>query len=344
MESRASYFLVGLFILLLTAGLLGSVLWLAKFQSDSDLARFEIVYGGTVTGVGEGSPVRFAGVNVGQVTQVRLHDEDPTKVSILIEIDSFTPVTQDTVATLELEGLTGKRYILLSGGSPTSEPLVRDDPKKPARIAARESSLEQVLSGAPETLESINLLLSRANDLLGDENRANIAGLIANLTVFSATLAESSDELTALIDNTSVTMQNLRGATDSLQVMSVTLKDNVEQLSAQAALTLASIESFAGNSDAAVAEVRGDVKTLLTDMSAAARGLQGTLREVEALVAENRVPIRDFTGSGLYEISALLIELRGLVKQFDRVTTEVERDPARFFFGNSQQGYEAPER
>ncbi len=29
-------------------------------------------------------------------------------------------------------------------------------------------------------------------------------------------------------------------------------------------------------------------------------------------------------------------------QELNRVTTEVERDPARFLFGNQQQGYETP--
>ena len=88
-------------------------------------------------------------------------------------------------------------------------------------------------------------------------------------------------------------------------------------------------------------EVRGDLRALLGNMNKATTALRSTLGQIEGLVAENREPIRDFTGSGLYEVSSLLIELRALIKQFNRVTTEVERDPARFFFGDSQQGYEA---
>jgi hypothetical protein len=37
----------------------------------------------------------------------------------------------------------------------------------------------------------------------------------------------------------------------------------------------------------------------------------------------------------------VITEARGLLVGLNRVTTEVERDPARFLFGNQQQGYEA---
>ena len=63
--------------------------------------------------------------------------------------------------------------------------------------------------------------------------------------------------------------------------------------------------------------------------------------EIQALVAENREPLQDFTSGGLYELNTLLIEARALLSGLNRVTTEVQRDPARFLFGDQQSGYEA---
>ena len=77
-------------------------------------------------------------------------------------------------------------------------------------------------------------------------------------------------------------------------------------------------------------------------MDQASGTLGVTLKEIEAMVAENREPIRDFTSTGLYDLSSLLIEARDLIRELSRTTTEVQRDPARFFFGDREQGYEAP--
>ena len=62
--------------------------------------------------------------------------------------------------------------------------------------------------------------------------------------------------------------------------------------------------------------------------------------QIEALIEENRGPLRDFTSEGLYELTNFLTEARALIGGLNRVTTQVERDPARFIFGNQQQGYE----
>jgi len=65
---------------------------------------------------------------------------------------------------------------------------------------------------------------------------------------------------------------------------------------------------------------------------------------MNAVVAENREPLRDFTSGGLYELANVLAEMRQLIVRLNRVTTQVERDPARFLFGDPQEGYEANDR
>ena len=166
---------------------------------------------------------------------------------MVIEVERMTPIKTDTIAALEHEGLTGKRYILLAGSSAGAEALVPEEGRRLARIPARSSSLEQLLEGAPETIESVNLLLAKANDLLNDTNRSNLAGILANIAVFSQSLADNSGTIATVLDDTSATMANLRDATAALQDMAVVLQGSAERLSGQAEITLASIESVAGN-------------------------------------------------------------------------------------------------
>ena len=58
------------------------------------------------------------------------------------------------------------------------------------------------------------------------------------------------------------------------------------------------------------------------------------------MISENRQPIADFSASGLYEFSQFIAEARVLVDTMNRLSTQIERDPARFFFGDTQKGFE----
>lgn len=340
METRANYLMVGFFVLLLAFGLLGFVLWLAKFQFEQEFARYDIVFDSAVTGLREGSAVRYRGVRVGEVTSVDLDPDRPTAIRVTIEVQKRTPVRADSVATLELEGLTGGRYVQLSGGSPSAPPLEPPPGRDRAEIAPGHSSFEQVLEDAPEVLENVNVLLLRAQALLSDTNLKNVEQLIGNLTALTAAIAENRGNIEQLLADAATTMENLREATGSLESMAGSLQTNVETLTRRADSTLTAFESMAGSIDREVTLTSKDARGLIASLQETAGNLDGATSELEAILAENREPIRDFTNTGLYELSNLLTDARELIVVLNRLTTEVQRDPARFIFGDQHQGYE----
>ncbi len=508
METRANYLMVGFFVLLLAFGLLGFVVWLAKFQVDQEFARYIIQYERDVSGIKQGSPVRYQGVRVGEVIDIRLHPKKIGSVLMTIEIDRNTPVRSDTLATLEFEGITGGKSLLLSGGDPDGQALQEDPELGLPVIKAGTSSIQQVLEGAPEVLANINELLLRGNDLLNGENRANIANFLANLNELSgafagkgaeieeiianasATLANLNtistsfakrgeeleqiianastvvgnlatvsdtlvarkgeidqiivnaativkdvsdlsgslaarqeeidqiisgasqtvanltdvtatvadrredidriltnaattsenfsslsgnlavrgeeiegiigdasqtmsnfteltdlltarrDEIDSVIVNTSATMDNLSDATGSIKDLAGSLKNDSALLVERLDETLLSFDSMAGTIEGSVSGVAGDAQVLIQDLRKTAGSMSGATGEIQAMVAENRESIRDFTGTGLYELTNLLAEARDLISEVNRLSTEVQRDPARFLFGDQQQGYE----
>jgi phospholipid/cholesterol/gamma-HCH transport system substrate-binding protein len=58
------------------------------------------------------------------------------------------------------------------------------------------------------------------------------------------------------------------------------------------------------------------------------------------MIEDNRQGVSDFSGTGLYEFTQLMIEARVLVESLTRVSQQLERDPARFLFGDRQKGFE----
>jgi len=343
METRANYLLVGFFVIVFALGFLAFVVWLAKVQIDTTFAHYDIIYRGSVTGLKEGSPVRFSGVRVGQATEVRLDPDDPSQVRVTIEVERLTPVRSDTAASLEFEGLTGGRYILLHGGDPQAPALTSDSDGELPAIVARASSLEKVLEGAPEVLESVNLLLVRAIDLLNDKNREQAALVLENVALLTTTVSDKRQEIEALIDDSATAMEHLRTASAAVENLVEGLSKDRQRIVDQTERTLVSVESLTASAEVAVTEISGELGTLIGTLDSAGRNFERALGQIEAMVAENREPLRDFSATGLYEFSALLTESRSLVRELATLTSEVQRDPARFFFGDRQQGYETQE-
>jgi len=324
METRASYLLVGGFVVLFALGLLFFVVWLAKFQFDTDFKRYDVFFTGSVTGLQDGSPVRYSGVRVGEVVFIGLDHHDPNRVRALIEVESITPITEDTVASLEIAGLTGGRYILLSGGSSDAQPLVAEAGQKRPVIPSRSSQIESILEGAPELLENATALLVRANQLLGPDNQHNIAEALANVARVTGALAQNEAEISQLIRDGGAAMASFKD-----------IAGRLSGLVDRADATMSTVEGT-------VSDARPDLVALLRELRVSAKSFGAMSEEIRLFVAGSREPFGAFAENGLQELTLLLTEARDLILNLNRVTTEVERDPARFLFGNQQQGYEAP--
>ena len=50
---------------------------------------------------------------------------------------------------------------------------------------------------------------------------------------------------------------------------------------------------------------------------------------------------RGLTSTGLYELTQMITEVRLLAQNMNRISIQIERDPARFFFGDRQKGFNA---
>jgi phospholipid/cholesterol/gamma-HCH transport system substrate-binding protein len=197
-----------------------------------------------------------------------------------------------------------------------------------------------VLEGAPELVQKIDLLLVRANDLLNAENRGNLSITLANMSDFTTTLADHSDDIGALLQDASATMANVRSATESFKGLAASLEESTDRLVDRVDTTLVSIDAMAQQVTTSVGDSATDARALIADLRGTAKSLSAVSIEVQAMIAENREPLRDFTATGLTEFTGLLLQMQDLVVALNRVTTELQRDPARFFFGDRQQGYE----
>jgi phospholipid/cholesterol/gamma-HCH transport system substrate-binding protein len=91
-------------------------------------------------------------------------------------------------------------------------------------------------------------------------------------------------------------------------------------------------------------DVDSEIKPLLADLRQSSKSMTAMANEISGLVKENREPLRNFSAGGLTELSSLVTDMREFVAHLDRLTAEIERDPARFLFGNQQQGYDASKK
>jgi phospholipid/cholesterol/gamma-HCH transport system substrate-binding protein len=341
METKASYVLVGAFVLAAVAALAGFVVWLAKIDVEGAFNRYDIYFEGSVSGLKEGSTVQYKGVPVGTVLDIGIDPRNVERVRVMVELDAATPIHEDVVATLQLQGITGLSFVQLTGGSNTAPILAAAPGERYPVIASRRSGLEQVFETVPELVERFAGLVERAGALLSDENQAAFGATLANIRDISANLAAESGNIGGTIAEVRATVTTLNETATEVRGLAADLRASADRLTASADGALTQIGKVATTADAEIASVSGRLQTTLGEFALAAAEARELADNLDGLVAENRGPLRAFSESGLYELSQFVSEARGLVAVLTQIAAQVERDPTRFLLGGQQQGYEA---
>ena len=323
METRASYTLVGSFVLAFVAAAFAIVTWFAKTEFDRTPARYHVYFTDSVTGLEIGSPVRYRGVAVGSVADIRIDPKNVERVRVTFEVAVETPIKEDSFATLGLQGITGAAYVQLEGGTQESATLVVKEGDPLPVIAAKASGLERLLTKAPELFEKAFDLVERMSALLDDRNQKAVAETLQNMHAVSENLVASSGSFERIMTEAGGTVTSLRAASERIEALAGTLQKRVGPLADSTRDTMAELK-------VAIAGIRGT-----------ARSFTEVAELLDKMIAENRKPLRDFSGRGLPELSQFIAESRLLVADLTRLTVQIERDPARFFFGDSQKGFEA---
>jgi len=100
MYEQTNYLAVGAFILLGAITLLVTGFWVSGVGQTVPMSKYIIIFERDVNGLSEGSPVRYMGVDVGQVNMIRLSHTAGSAVEVQVEVASSTPVDSGTFASL----------------------------------------------------------------------------------------------------------------------------------------------------------------------------------------------------------------------------------------------------
>ena len=195
MENKAHAMAAGIFVVLMSALVLGLAAWLTRDTGVRD--TYEISTRETVTGLQPQAPVRFRGVDVGKVASIGFDPKAVGSVLVRMEIDRDTPLTRDTFATLSYQGVTGLAFIQLADEGRPAPRLVPND-EVPPRIPLRPGLLARLEEKGEVILERVEEVTTRMATLLGDPNQKRIAAALENMSQ----AASSTNQLVGNLNTT----------------------------------------------------------------------------------------------------------------------------------------------
>ena len=304
MTSRTNYILVGVFVVALSAAFIWGILWLSAGGPPRDYDFYLSYMTESVSGLSVDAPLRYRGVNVGKVKEIGLNPENPAEVRLLLQVRHGTPIQQDTVATLEFQGLTGIASVNLSGGTLDSRPLKASEgeeypviPSRPSLFVRLDSELSEVLANLSNTAESINLLLD-------EKNRQTVSQVLTNIEKVSGSLAEQSSRFDEVMEDVGQLVANTRVASQEFPAL---------------------LQEFERSATALgkMADQLGDAGKTLEHVGAT----------MQQTVESSGADLKEFTGTALPEVTALAAELRVTAENLRRISQTLERDPSVLIYG-----------
>ena len=307
METRANYVLIGLFTLIVLSLLIGFALWAAKFASDSNWKEYDVVFSEAVTGLGIGGTVQFNGISVGEVRKLIIDPTDPNKVLVRIRIKYTTPIKVDTEAKLAFVGLTGITQIQLKSLNAKSADLFPTEVNPVPRIFAKESALSKLFSSSDDIATTATNVMLRLNEAFSDENIKNLSKTLDHLEKISGSVSEQRQDLALIIRDTRTAIARL----DS---------------------TLKNTDSISRKLDQGVIN---DLPALIANLNMTLTRYDALAKNANHILESNDDAINNFSQQGLAQVGPAITELRTLLSQLRRLSSELEERPNALVTGKS---------
>ena len=304
MEPRAHHLIIGLFTIIAFGAALIFSLWLAKSSADREWAYYEIVFDHAVSGLAEGNPVLYSGVQVGDVMTLTLDSENPGRVRVIVRVDQSVPIRDNTKAGLVLANITGSMSVQFSGGTP-GRPVLKGDRDNPPVIVAAPSAFNSLLTNGEQLLAKADLLLTNATKLLSGDNLENMAAIAQNTREATDALITRREQLSALLDRFDAA--GTRAEEAAIKVSRVS--DNANEL------------------------LQTDGRRVLKSMDKTLEVIYTTMSRIDQLTRDNRGAM-DSGLQGMGELAPALRELRSTLRSLNQFTRRLEQDPTGTLFGN----------
>jgi phospholipid/cholesterol/gamma-HCH transport system substrate-binding protein len=310
MEREANYTAVGAFVLLIAtmAGLF--VYWYAGSADARDYRRYEIYFEGSVSGLNRGSTVRYLGVDVGRVVAIRIDKRAADRVQVIADIDSQTPISETTLASMSLQGVTGLLYIDLLADADQKRKMEPVPSEQYPVIDSVRSNFDLFLSSLPDVVGRAADLLDRASDVLSDENIASLSNTVRSIEQGAATFPDTMREVTMVVGDLKATLQDLRS-------------------------TAAGARQFMESSGPDLSEAADRIRVL-------ADNLARTSAHFDRLMTDHREDLGMFLRDSLPEMERLLRESRAAAREFSELSRSLKADPSQLLYEPSYKGVEIP--
>ena len=179
MENRSHALMTGLFTIVL---LIAAILFGVWFNRDRvERVPYLLATTLSVPGLNPQAAVRYRGLEVGKVDDIDFDTRMAGRILVHISVDTDTPITRTTFATLGYQGVTGIAYIQLDDEK-TGSARLPTSVANPASIELRAGLLDQLEKRGMKILDQAEQVVNKVNGLLGPDNQKAMLGAFTDVS------------------------------------------------------------------------------------------------------------------------------------------------------------------
>jgi phospholipid/cholesterol/gamma-HCH transport system substrate-binding protein len=338
--AKTSNFMLGLFV---TIGILlgaGAILWWGASKYFQKGSPYVTYFDESVQGLQVDSSVKYRGVDVGRVEQIRVAPDNKL-IAVIMKIHLQGEIEKNSVAQLRAAGITGIVFVELDSkgaDDPDQAPRLTFTPDYTV-IPSRPSQINQILTGIDVVMEKVKEI-----DFQGTSSRIE-----KELRDLSGQIQQTARSMDGFFKGptTQSILKSLESATrkadESLgRVEKILAEGNVERILAQAESATARMDRSLTRVDKALAganveAVVQDVRSVLQESRNVLAALREEIRSMK--LGDTTLSIKELaehmdkrTRTIGSEIRILGENLRQASERLDVILENAETRPSDFFF------------
>jgi len=330
MNQKISPTLIGAFVIGALALLILAVIAFGSGQLFRKTQDFVLYFGGSVNGLRIGAPVKFMGVEIGSVKDIRLETQGTSGVHmipVIIEIDLKKVIRRGVAREEAMDPNTirefvkqGMRAQLLTESFVTGVLYVGFDwfPDTPLRFVQQPGGHFQYdeIPTVPTGLEEAQSAIVRVVKKLDDIDFKALAGSLTKTSDRFGELA-SSPALKSILKSLDDDMPELRGAILDFRRLAATATTSVTNVSAD------------------LHNVSGDLHQTLTAAQSAIEQIAATMKEVQTTTVSVRATV-DPNSPTIYELTKSLREVSGAASSIRMLADSLDSNPQGIILGKPE--------
>lgn len=264
------------------------------------------IYISDVKGLRKGAPVRVAGVDVGEVKEIKLSKEHGTVVKVLIDKNVLGYLKSDARATVQTIGLLGDKYIEIFPG----ESQERFDISK-GMYGYPQIEVREIIGVAASTMNKIEGLIQKIDFLITkiDKSEGTIPKLLTDPSLYN---------------NLNSTVLELKNTLQDIRLGSIGMLSRDKELYQRLSNALKNFEEASNK----ISSQQGTLGKMINDpalyesLLKSSQKLENLLREIEDSQGTLKMLIKDKTAAE---------DLKQSIKELRELIEEIKKDPKKFF-------------